>query len=286
MNKRDILLGLFVVIVWAGNAVALKFITNEIPPFTGMTLRIAVTSAIFLPFIRWPGRENFWQLVQVSLLMCFFHWGSLIWSVARLDASIAVILLQMQIIFSVILGRLFFTEKFGWRTALGMTIGFMGVLILVGTPANPPDILGVAGIVFTCVAIAFAYARMKTLKNIKPLNYIAHLHFWALIPAILMTFAFENPTQIPWENVNINIVIGVIVYQILVAIVHMVWQRLIGRNDMGVLTTMTFLIPFFGVSFAVLLLGESLTWPMLSGGLLTMLGVGVIIWRKQVKMKT
>ena len=109
---RDVMLGILVMLVWAGNGVVIKAITMELPPFTGLAIRFAIAMLFFAPFIRWPGKEQFKIVLQVSLLMSVCHWGSLIWAIDKLDASMAAILMQMQVIFSVLIGRFFFNEKF------------------------------------------------------------------------------------------------------------------------------------------------------------------------------
>lgn len=286
ISHRDLLLGLLAMMIWAGNTVVIKFITLEIEPFTGLALRFIVATLIFLPFFRWPGRPQFWIVFQVTLFMAILHWGSLIWAINRMDVSMAAILMQIQVIFAVLIGRFFFAEKFGWRTAGGIALGITGVIVLVGLPQNPPDPLGVLGMVFSMLALAISYARMKSMTGIAPTNYIAHMHVIGILPAIAFMFALEKPLEAQWDTLNYTLLIPAFLYQALVmSASHMLWQRLISRNTMSSLPNLTLLLPVFGVIFAMLFLGETITPTMVIGGAITTIGVGIVLLRKQKRLE-
>jgi O-acetylserine/cysteine efflux transporter len=284
LNRRDLLLGLAVVVAWALNTVIIKIITDEVEPFTGLCLRLILACIIFGPFLRPVSWRQFRTLMEITALICVLHWASLIWAIDRLDASMAAILLQMQVIFAPFFGWLLYKERFGWRTGFGIILGIIGVIILVGLPENPPAISGVLGLVFSTITLTLGYARMKELDDIAPMNYIAQTHVFALPPMLILTFALESPLDINWGDIHYLPFITALVFQVVVvSIAHMQWQRLMNRNEMSVLPNLTLLIPFLGVGFAVLILGEAITWPMVFGGMVTTLGVAIILIRKQQK---
>lgn len=271
-------------LIWAGNAVVIKFITLELPPFTGLALRVTLASIIFLPFLRWTNKETFIRLIFIMLFLTVLHWGSLIWSIDKLDASMASILMQVQVIFTVLLGRFFFAEKFGWRTGAGIAMGITGVIILVGLPQSPPSMIGVSGMLFSMITVAISYALMKGLKGVSPTNYIAHMHLIPVLPVIGLAFTFETPLSIEWTEVNYQILSITMLYQVFaVSAVHMLWQRLMARNEISILPNLTLLLPLFGVMFAMTFLGETITPSMIAGGIITTLGVGIVMVRKQKK---
>ncbi|NCT41025.1 MAG: DMT family transporter [Alphaproteobacteria bacterium] len=280
------MLGLLVMLAWAGNTIVIKFITFELTPFTALSIRLAIACICFLPFLRWPGKAKFLLIAQITLFMAILHWGSLIWAIDKLDASMAAILMQTQVIFAVIIGRFFFAEKFGWRTGVGILAGITGIAILVGLPQNPPALAGVLGMIFSMITIAISYARMKGLKDISPLNYMAHMHLIALLPVTALAFLLEAPLQTNWEAINYTTLIPALLYQvIIVSAAHMLWQRLMTRNAMSGLPNLTLLLPVLGVTMAVIFLGEKITGTMIAGGLVTMIGVGIVMIRKQKRIE-
>ncbi|MGH1397590.1 MAG: DMT family transporter [Alphaproteobacteria bacterium] len=284
VSSRDVLLGLLVMLGWAGNTVVIKFITLEVEPFTGLALRFVIAALVFLPFLRMVGRAQFWVLLQICVCMAVLHWGSLIWAIDRLDASMAAILMQMQVIFAALIGRFFFGENFGWRTGAGIMLGIAGVAVLVGLPEETPSMSGVLGMVFSMFTIVIAYARMKAIAGVSSVNYMAHLYAIGIVPVIVMAFMFEAPLAFDWGAVDWRVLGRALLYQVfLVSGVHMLWQRLMGRNAMSGLPNLTLLLPVMGVAMAVVFLGERVSMPMVFGGVLTMIGVGIVLWRKRVR---
>ena len=271
-------------LIWAGNAVVIKFITLELPPFTGLALRVCLASIVFLPLFRWTGTKTFIHLLLIMLFLAVLHWGSLIWSIDKLDASLASIMLQIQVMFTVLIGRFFFAEKFGWRTGAGILIGITGVIILVGLPQTPPPMDGIIGMIFSMITVAISYALMKNLGKVSPTNYIAHMHLIPLFPIMGLAFIFETPLEIEWTELDYKILTITMLYQVFaVSSVHMLWQRLMARNEMSILPNLTLLLPLFGVIFAVIFLKETPTLSMIIGGIITTLGVAIVMIRKQKK---
>ena len=211
----------------------------------------------------------------------------MIWAIDKIDASIAAILLQTQAIFATLIGVFFFREKIGWRTILGIILGISGVIILVGVPQNPPSMIGVSVMLFSMFVFAVSYARMKNLHDISPLNYAAYMHILPLPIIIALTFLIEKPLEIEWRNVNTPILGTALAFQvIIITIAHIIWQRLMTRNPMSGLPNLALLMPVIGVIIAMIFLGDTITVTMLAGGSLTMLGVGIIMIRKQKRIES
>lgn len=284
ISPRDIALGILVVAIWAMHTIVIKLIIAEIEPVTALMVRLAISSLIFLPFLRWTDKKTFFLLFQISFLMAFCHWGTLFWSLERLGASISVIIMQTQIIFAIIWGIILFGERIGWRSGLGVGMGVLGVIVLVGMPAQPPSLPGVSVLILSMIFVSLCYARMKVLKGVGMMNYLAHLNLLSLIPVTLLAFTMERPLAFDWGGINYINLIWPFIFQIgVVSYSHILWQKLLSRNAMSVLPNLILLMPFFGVLMAMAFLGEKITLSMVMGGLITTGGVGIILIRKAQK---
>src|SRR3546814_17050328 len=73
-----------------------------------------------------------------------------------------------------------------------------------------------------------------------------------------------------------------VIYQsvVVVAIGYGYWYWLMRRYQMNQIMPATLLVPPFGVLSGVIFLGESLTITLIAGGLMTIVGVGIIILRR------
>ena len=71
-------------------------------------------------------------------------------------------------------------------------------------------------------------------------------------------------------------------YQVVVMVIisYALWYRLLRKYSVGQVMPLTLLLPILGVLSGVLLLGEPMTWQKVVGGLLTVMGVGVIVVRR------
>ena len=286
ISRNDLLLGLLVVFIWAANIVAIRAFVGELEPITALAMRFGCTALVFLPFIKWPERSKIWHVAQISLLLCVLHQSTLFWGLGRLEASVTSILIQTQVIFSVILGVLVFREAIGWRTIVGVVTGIAGVVVLMGLPEEPPPVDGAVSILLSALFVAMAYARMKGLEGVTPVSYIGLLHVVSAPIVIAMAFAMEAPLEADWSAMNWPLIAGIVAFQVFgLGFSHMLWQTLMNRNDMGVLPALCMLIPVFAVALSYVFLGERVDLVMLAGGGITIAGVAVIMLRQFQKAR-
>jgi O-acetylserine/cysteine efflux transporter len=245
-----------------------------------ITLRFFVTSLLFLPFIKWPGRSRFWRIAEVGLWMGAVHQSLLFLALEVLDASTVVILLQSQIMFAALLGWLILKETIHWRTGTGLLLGFTGILLVLGGP-DSQNLWGCVLSLLSALAIAVSYIRMRQLKDVHPMTFIAIIN-GASLPFVFVGSLLLSPEgwgtlpQADWWKLA-----GVLAYQaILVSYSHSLWQKLLTRNTVTKVTCFILLLPIITIALSVLLLGEAMHASLLWGGGLTIIGVGIITLRK------
>lgn len=280
-TRNDYLTMLGILVLWAGNVIAIKMAVTELPPLAAASLRFAAATLCFLPFLQLPSKKTLWTIFQISMFMNVFHIGTLFIALKMLDATSTSILLQTQVIFATILGAIFFKETIKWRTWTGIGLAVVGLVVMLGAPDLAQHPQGVAIMLFSTLTLAFSYVKMKHLQTVHPQTYVCLMCAFALpflffASLIFEPHGWENLPNVHWEKM-----IPVLLYQALVVSwTHMVWQRMMHKGDVGKVTAFTLLIPFFTVILSVLFLGEHITMPMVIGGLITMLGVGIITLRR------
>lgn len=285
MTIKDLFLALLVIVIWAGNIIAIKFSVMELPPMTAISFRFALTALAFLPFARWPGMDMAKKLLVIAVLMSVMHQGLLFIGMGQLSAGLTAIFLQAQVIFATILGVFFFKEKIGWRTICGLMMGIAGICVIYGDRTAGFSATGFWLIMASTLALAYAYSSMKKLPKVKPATFLFAMNGFA-VPFVLTAAAVMEAPQ--WAaaipNANWELLSGVFAYQIfLVGLSHIIWQKLLTRNEMGMVTPFTLLLPVMGVGMAVLFLGEIVSARMVIGGSIAMLGVGIIVLRRAQK---
>lgn len=280
MKLRDILLTLFVILIWGGNFIAIKFGVNELPPMIIITLRFLITALLFLPFIKWPGKNRFWKIAEVGIWMGAAHQSLLFIALEHLDASTVVVLLQSQIMFAAVLGWLILKETIHWRTGTGLLIGFSGILLVLGGP-DSQNIWGCIITLLSALAIAISYIRMRQLKDVHPMTFIAIINGVSL-PFVFVGSLIMSPEG--WAllpDANWLTLAGVLTYQaLIVSLSHALWQTLLSRNSVTKVTCFILLLPIVTFALSILMLGEQMHMSLLWGALLTIIGVGIITVRK------
>jgi len=281
MPLRDILLALLTVLIWGGNVVAIKIGVTELPALVILCLRFTLTALVFLPFIQWPDRNRLKLLCEVSFYMCVLHQGLLFVALKMMDASTMVILLQSQILFATLMGWLILKETIHWRTATGLSVGFLGLLLTFGAPDLQQNPWGFVLAMLSALAIAFSYIRMRQLKTVHPMTFIGVTNGFA-VPFIFAASLFPGLggwTLLPetdWVRVG-----GVLAYQVLlVSLSHVLWQSLLARNAVATVTSFVLLMPLVAILLSWLVLDETLHPALIWGGFLTLAGVGIITLRR------
>lgn len=281
MPVKASLLALLVVAIWGANVVAIRAGVLEMAPLTFLSLRFSLTALAFLPFIRWPGKKMALTIMQVGVLMGVLHHGLLYAGLPLIDAGTMSIILQMQVVFTALLGWLFLSETIGWRTWTGIALGIAGIAVLLGGPTLEGEVMGfVYGLVSTFF-IALCYIRMKALRGVHPLTFIAGMNLSSALPMLLISYGVNPQSWHIMADYDWTLLGGILAIQVTVlAGTHIIWQKLLADNPVSMVAPWTLLMPVFGIGFGAVLLGESITWPMIIGGLLTIAGVGIITLRR------
>jgi O-acetylserine/cysteine efflux transporter len=276
-------IGLLVVvtIVWGVNFAVVKAGLSQLPPIAFVSLRFAIVAAMLLPWLRLP-RRKLVDLILVSIVLGVVHFSLMFSGMRGLDVSTAAIAIQLQVPFAAILAALFLKDKLGWRRMTGMAIAFAGVVLIAGEPRLSGNLLPL-GLV---IAAACVWAGANILiKRIGDEIDVVSLNGWiALLAApqlALVSWATETG-QIPsllsadwrlWAS---------LAFQALLVTVfgYAVWYQAMRRYPVNQVMPLTLLVPLFGVMSGVIFFDERLTWPMLLGGLCTILGVAIVIIRR------
>jgi O-acetylserine/cysteine efflux transporter len=281
LSRRDYFQLFLVLVLWAGNIIAIKIAVQEVPPLTAAMLRFLTAGLVFLPFIRKTGRTALWTILQISVFINVLHIGTLFIGLKMLDAASVSVLLQTQVVFATILGAIFFREKIRWRTWMGMGLAAIGVIVMLGEPDLARNPAGVGIMLFSTLALSYSYVKMKHLKSVHPASYVCLMSLFAVPFTFAASLMFEPGAIAALPDDNWRVFCPVLAYQaVLVSLTHIIWQRMMHKGDVGKISAFTLLIPFMAILMSVVFLGEHIDWPMIVGGLITMLGVGIITLRR------
>jgi len=200
-----------------------------------------------------------------------------------IEASSAVLLVQMEVPFGVIFAYFMLKEKPTFRALIGITIAFIGVYILTGSPNLDGKFFGIALTILGSAIWALGQVVVKPLsKEISPLALVAWLALFSgpiliSLSAIIDGNTINYLTKASFDHWLIAIYIGFFMQPITYGCFYYVLKN----NPLyKVLPIVTMGIPPTGLLAAIFLLGEKPTVELFIGGAIIIFGVIMIVFTK------
>ena len=273
-------LAVTIMAVWASNIAAARLAAGEIPGWALITIRMAVIAITLVPFVAIP-RGHMWKIFGLSVTMGTMHFGLMFVALEHIHAGTAALILQTSVPFALLLALIFFQERFGWRRATGIIISFAGVTLLVGEPRVNDNLLFAFLALVSALSFGAANLQLRSLGGVNVFAINGWMSVFAIPQMALISWIFESGQIDAIQNASIDAWIAIAHMGIVVSIVgHGLWYRLVPKYRTNQTMPFTLLIPFFGVSFGIVILGETLTSLIAGGGLVTIVGVAIIVFRK------
>ncbi len=280
MKPAHMVLAVTIMAVWASNIAAARLAAGEIPGWALITIRMAVIAITLVPFVAIP-RGHMWKIFGLSVTMGTMHFGLLFVALEHIHAGTAALILQTSVPFALLLALIFFRERFGWRRATGIIISFAGVTLLVGEPRVNDNLLFAFLALVSALSFGAANLQLRSLGGVNVFAINGWMSVFAIPQMALISWIFESGQIDAIQNASIDAWIAIAHMGIVVSIVgHGLWYRLVPKYRTNQTMPFTLLIPFFGVSFGIVILGETLTSLIAGGGLVTIVGVAIIVFRK------
>jgi drug/metabolite transporter (DMT)-like permease len=250
--------------IWGASFMFQRVAAPQFGAIPLVALRLALGALPLLPFL-WIDREKFrgrlWlRVIGIGLINSAVPFVLFAWASERAPAGIPAISNATTAIFAPLLALLLFGEKIHTRRAIGITAGFIGVVVLASGRTAGASVLGAA---LAGTAGGFLYAVGAVLAR----RYLADLPSAALAAATLGCGAIlATPLAIAtWPDQPVTMqawwcaaAAGVLCTGIAYAIFYRLLQRIGAQRTAAV----TYLISVFGVLWGWLLLGEPITLTM------------------------
>ena len=255
--------------IWGASFLFMRVSANDFGAIPLVEVRLALGSLVLLPFL-WRARSQFppglWpKLALIGAINSAVPFMLFAWAAQRAPAGIGAIANAMTVLFTALVGFLFFGEKIGTRRAVALLAGFAGVVVLASGKVAGASI---GWAVAAGAGAAFLYGIginlvRRHLTGLPPAAVAAAtLGSGALL---ILPFAIAQwPQQaIPMSSWLAAATLGVLC----TGAAFVMYYRLIARIGASRASTVTYLVPLFGVAWAWMLLGEPLTLSMgIAGG--------------------
>lgn len=288
LGLRDIGLLMLVVMAWAFNFLTSAWAMREVAPFLFTAMRFGLLLIPMLFLMKVPPKGQRVRLVVVSLLIGVAHFGMsfLALHMAGQLTSPAIVT-QAYVPMTVILGRFFLAEHFGWRTALSIGVAFLGVLVLGLDPevlANPAALYTM---LFAALMLAIATVLMKGLKGIDVWTQQGWMAALSIIPLLLISYAFEPGQIAKLPDFTWRVWVGAAYSAFVSSLLgHGLYFALVKRHPVAQLMPWMLLVPVITAMLGVFFWGDQPGTRVWIGGAMILGGVFYIAIRRLARAST
>ena len=285
MNLKDTFIASLVPIFLGFGFVIAKPAFESFPPILLMGLRFIFAASILVWWFPIP-RGYLLKIFIASLIANTLQYSITYSGLDLIDASSAVLLVQMEVPFGVIFAYFMLKEKPTVRALIGIGIAFIGVYVLTGSPKLDGKIIGIGLTILGSAIWALGQVMVKPLsKEINPLALVAWMALFSGPILILLSAIIDGNTIEYFANAEINHwIIAIYIGFIMQPVTYGCFYYVIKNNPIyKVLPIVTMGIPPTGLLAAIFLLGEEPTKELFIGGVIIIVGVILIVFTKNKK---
>lgn len=269
-NKEGLLFIMLagVVSIWGLNVVMVKYLTT-FPPLFVSSLRMALAAACFIPII-WAYRKRLrmakmeWLLLAgIGATSIALHQITMAIGVQYTTAGNGSLILGLNPLATGLLAMLFLGEPMSWRKALGIGVGFSGVLVVVLSQHGSLKVSGWGDAVMFFSMLMYVTGGLLIRKLV--MRGVPVLLITALAQVFGMVFLWS--VALLDKPVTYYMSMEISPFQWLVILVSAVFSSALGTvgwnygiRQLGASRTAVFLngMPLASLVFAAIFLGEKL----------------------------
>lgn len=281
-------------VLWGGSFLSNLVALDELGPLTVVLLRVGIASVALWAVVLTRGHQiprglRIWGAFAVMGLLnnaipfSLFSWGQ-----QFIPSGLTAIFNATTAVFGVLVAAMVFAdERLTARRALGVTIGFAGVLTAIGPAAllrlDLTSLAQLGAIAATfCYALAGAWAR-RFLQGTAPVMAATGMLTCATLMMAPVSLWAEGPPSIDLEPATW---IAVLYYALIAtALAYLLYYRVLAAAGSGNLLLVTLMIPPVAIALGTWVRGETIPPQAYAGFALLALGLAVldgrILRRKQ-----
>ena len=288
-NTFDLLLLIFLAVIWGSSFFNIKIATYSYDPITLALVRVIFASIPLLLICKLRKikieafTENWKWYALIGLCNIAIPFVLIAIGTAKINSYLAAVLMSTTPLSGSILAH-FFTkdEKLSFYKSTGVLIGFSGIILLffdrviINSENYIYALITILGSTFYCIG---GLLTLK-LKNKKNENVTTSTTLWSVLFLLPFSLILESPwNSEPTIASTLSLLyLGVIA----TGFAWLIRFRILTVNGLVFQTQVAYLIPIFGIIFGYFLMNEIITWRVLVS--LVIILIGIYIFKKNNKM--
>ncbi len=283
MKSREIFDLILLAAIWGASFLFMRVSVPEFGAVPMMMLRVAIAALVLMPIVIWKKRltllwENIVPISIVGIVNSAIPFSLIAYSTLYVTAGFASVLNAATPIFSAVIAFVWLKQRLSKSAIVGLLIGICGVVFLVwdkigfaNSSESETAIAILSGVVSTLAYGLGANYSKKKLAGVDPVTITTGSQFVAtivLLPLAIYWWPDHPPSSQGWLNV-------IYLAVICTALAQIIYFRLIVKIGPTNTTSVTFLIPIFGLLWGYIFLNEIIEINTLIAGSVILLGTGL-----------
>jgi drug/metabolite transporter (DMT)-like permease len=264
-------------VLWSSSYAAISYGLQVFTPGEIALMRFAIATAVLMvPVamgrIKLPPKQDWALLAFLACFGHFFYQLSLGYSMTRLSAGAAAVVISTVPSVTAVLAMLRLKEHISTRAAFGLGVAFIGTLLVTLGQGHGIHFEPMAFLVFVAVVCSSCYFvfQKPLLARTDAIGFTAASLFVATL--LFLPFGTALPAKLvaaPWRQL-----LSVLYLALFPTVIGFVgWSFALKRAPASRVASFLYLQPLMGCLIAWFWLGEIPTWLTVLGGTLAIVGV-------------
>jgi O-acetylserine/cysteine efflux transporter len=194
--------------------------------------------------------------------------------------GIASLVVQTQVLFTVLFAALVLSERPTRRHTLGLLVAFAGLAVIAASAGHDLSLLGFALTMISPISFGIGNILLKRIGGSADLALMVWMSLVPPLPAIVISMALDGPEGFahaiaiaPWSGWAAALYLG----GVATVLAYTIWGRLLRRYPVATVTPFALLVPFVGALASALVFGERFGPIRLLGMACVLVGLAMIV---------
>ena len=271
--------------------IAIKIVLDSIPPLFAFSIRFMITGGVLILVSYIFDRKSqeikkitFWRnALFIGAFLILGGHGLIAYGAQYLSAGIASLLNSTIPLWVVLFMFLIYRNKITNLTKIGLTLGFSGMIILVGPSIGGDQGLSLVGIVSLLISsLLWALGSIFSSKVSLPQNFLLSAGMVTLIGGLLLIIPSVLTGELnllpSYLDINFNLLISylfLIFIGTVIPLAEFYW--LLKVSTAAVANTFAYMAPIVAVFLGWAILAESVTYLTIIATIVILIGVALIV---------
>jgi O-acetylserine/cysteine efflux transporter len=283
MLKKHLALAMLVTLVWGVNFPITQLGLRSVDPFvlTGIRFALAALPLVFL--IKRPN-VRFHYVAAYGFIFGLGMWGVINYGIQiGVSPGIASLIIQLSVFFTMGWGFVLFKERIHKAQVVGALLALSGLAGIISTQEGNHAVQGVMLIVLSAVAWSVGNVIIKQSGVKEIFSFMVWASLFPPLPLFLTAWLMHGSA--PFEDVQHSLDLTAmlsILFQVYLAthFAYWGWNSLLKLYPVSTVAPLSLLIPVFGISSSMLIIGEHISTPNLISIAIIIVGLAVGLYRR------